>query len=127
MTHPKPKKKRNAGVSTNTLDSLWSKAVKCLYPNSHEAHHIIRRAHFATRWDWKNGIGLTAERHAQAHREPLAFARWLEEHHPHMEYLREQERKLKPDFLRELGMSELEYRRAMKKELKLIIECDKIF
>ncbi len=120
MQYPKRKKP----VGSSTLDSLWSRAVKtkCGAVADTESHHIIRRAHYCTRWDWRNGIALTHEEHRRAHAGPLEFAGRMAREWPYYDYLVERSKILKPDFLRMLGMTEREYREAVKKELQEIIK-----
>ena len=122
MNYPKPSKKKKS-VTDAHLDKLWSKAVRLGCPEGYQAHHIIRRSHFATRWDIKNGMPLSPQEHEAAHRQPMRFAAavmaW-----PHYDYLQDMERVLKPDFLKNQGLTENEYRLKIEAELKKIIKED---
>ena len=115
--------KKKKAVSDRTLDALWSVAVKAhaKAPRWTEAHHIIHRRNWCTRWDWRNGIALTHEEHDDAHRRPLAFSQWVAEAWPHYEHLKQREHLLKPDFLRQEGLAEDEYRVKVRDELTRII------
>lgn len=119
MKHPKPTKNKKS-LSDGYLNTLWSQAVKAGKPWADHAHHIIRRSHFATRWDYKNGLALTVEEHEMAHKNPLAFGRLLFSRCD-MDYLMAREKLLKHDFLAMLGLTENEYRVKVAEELKEII------
>lgn len=77
-------------------DDLWAAAVKedwnhrcaiCGKGGVLHAHHLIPRAHYAVRFDLRNGIALCSYCHIRCHNKSphqtaLAFDLWLESHHP---------------------------------------------
>ena len=74
---------KKKAVSDSTLTKLWRQAVLASWGHQDpisgtwgdenlECHHIIKRKHWVTRWDWKNGIPLTAESHRWMHEHPIA-------------------------------------------------------
>ncbi len=81
-------KKRKIKSPRRRLDGLWRKAVLAVYGNRCEicgltgkglnAHHIISRNNYSTRWDALNGVILCPKHHTfdskfSAHRNPLRF------------------------------------------------------
>jgi hypothetical protein len=78
-------KKRNKGFSNSTLDKLWSKRVKekanykceICGDKGVEAHHLIPRSSYNTRWYGPNGACLCSECHQKnvwsAHKNPVYF------------------------------------------------------
>ena len=70
------------------LDHLWSKAVrkragnkceKCGSTNVVQAHHIIPRTKWGTRYDLYNGVALCRHHHLYwAHKDAVAFTAWIE-------------------------------------------------
>ena len=93
------------------------------YPEGYHAHHIIKRSHFATRWDIRNGMPLSPREHEAAHKQPLRFATAIMAW-PAYDYLQDMEKILKPDFLKNQGLTENEYRLKIKAELEKIIKED---
>jgi hypothetical protein len=86
----RPKKKRLRAIA----DQLWSVAIRddwlnrCAVCGSGkcEAHHMIPRANYATRFDLRTGIALCATHHKfntklSAHGNSESFRLWLEENH----------------------------------------------
>ena len=79
-------------------DALWSRAVAlswglrcaiCGRETNRDAHHLVTRSTFATRYNLTNGILLCPGCHTlsstlSAHKTPLAFADWLEEARPEL-------------------------------------------
>ncbi len=130
--------KKKHSVSDSKLNTLWSKAVKAKYKQcaiSHQsfdlqAHHVIakgRQKRFALRWDIRNGVPLSYEAHRALHDGDLTVNKLLLEHvfdRGDVEYLQRIKNLLKPDFLREIGLTENEYRLKLKKELTEIIRED---
>ena len=128
-----PKKKHS--VSDNKLNTLWSKAVKIKYhrcPISRrnydlQAHHIIakgRQRRFALRWDIRNGVPLSPEVHRALHDGDLTVNKAIldyVEQRGDFDHLQRSKNLLKVDFLRELGLTEDEYRLKLKSELIEII------
>jgi hypothetical protein len=45
----------------------WVECGLCGSTDNLQAHHIIPRAHFLTRWDWRNGILLCGKCHSNIH------------------------------------------------------------
>jgi len=96
-------------------DGLWGKVIHEIYPScavgeacsgNVEAHHLITRANTATRHRIENGIGLCSKHHKfcpnlSAHKAPLAFSEWLQEHKPDTwDWCSENKWKVqKPDYL----------------------------
>lgn len=122
-------------VSDSTLNKLWSKAVAIKYPfdpitgqEGTDSHHVIpkgRQNRFAIRWEIRNGVRLTSATHRKYHNNDLEVMKGLLNHieqRGDTEYLLELKNKLKPDFLKELGLIENEYRLKLKKELTAIIK-----
>jgi hypothetical protein len=75
------------------LDKAWAEKVKqrgsCEYCGKREnlqAAHIIGRTNRRLRWDERNGVCLCVRCHLfgpeSAHKNPLAFLRWLETYRP---------------------------------------------
>lgn len=76
-------------------DDLWSLAVRsdwgccavCRRLGKLDAHHVIPRAHFATRYELRNGICLCANHHrwdadVAPHQNPEGWLRWLAANQP---------------------------------------------
>ena len=76
-------------------DALWSLSVRrdwgccvvCKQRGKLDAHHIICRAHDATRYDLRNGICLCANHHrwdadTSPHQNPEGWLRWLRANQP---------------------------------------------
>jgi hypothetical protein len=135
-----PKKKHS--VSDNKLSTLWAKAVKAKYkrcPVSRrcfdlQAHHIIakgRQRRFALRWDIRNGVPLSPDIHRGLHDGDLYINKAVLEYverRGDLEHLQLAKNLLKQDFLKELGLTEDEYRLKLKAELiEIICEgCDEL-
>jgi len=66
-------------------DALWSQAIhrsyrgRCLYTGGKgiDPHHVFLRRNKATRWELMNGVLLSREMHAWAHRDQKAFRDWI--------------------------------------------------
>jgi len=114
--------------SDSTLNKLWRRAVLhkwqrdpisgCADWERLQCHHFIRRKHYVTRWDWRNGIPLTAKSHAFAH--TGAGGRMIAailESVGFLDDLFVLEFIMKKDYLQTRGMSDAEFRQAMKREL----------
>lgn len=119
-------------ISDSRLASLWSRAVIAKYKrcpitgavDGLQAHHVIpkgRQRRFALRWDIRNGCPLSADAHRRLHDGDLSVIRKVIdyiERRGDLEYLQALKYKLKPDYLREIGLTEDEYRANIKKELE---------
>ena len=117
-------------VSDSYLTQLWGRAVKMVMPydfltkafsDTLEAHHVIRRSKYVTRWDWRNGVSLSPESHRYAHANPLEFAELLRKEYPYYDYLIKQSKILKPDYLKREGITDNEFRQKLKITLVSII------
>lgn len=87
-----PKKPRLRKIA----DDIWSAAVKedwahscgvCGRIDVLNAHHMIPREFYATRFDMRNGIALCTHHHVwdsevSPHQNAPGFMLWLESHHP---------------------------------------------
>jgi hypothetical protein len=127
---------RKKAVADATLTRLWAKAVIAKYKRCPitgerarlQAHHIIykgRQNRYAVRWDLRNGICLSPEAHRALHDGDIDTQKRLIEYveeRGDKEYLMRQKNKMKPDFLRELGLTDDEYRRKIKAELEEVIK-----
>ena len=118
--------------SDSTLNNLWRQAVLhawgvdpisgCGDWDKLQCHHFVRRKHYVTRWDWRNGIPLTAESHRFAH--TGAGDRLLASilHQVgFLAYLEDLERTMKKDYLLLNGMSDADFRLQKKQELGTVI------
>lgn len=76
-------------------DRLWSHAVRDKWANKCavcgkrrvEAHHLVPRQHYRTRYQLNNGIALCAHHHKfdphlSPHLHAAAWMLWLRKHHP---------------------------------------------
>ena len=124
--------KRKKSVSDSTLHRLWRRAVLAYWnytdpidgtygAENLECHHIVKRKHFVTRWDWRNGLPLSAKSHRWVHEHTVAANKILPELID-TTYLEEMERYIKPDFLAAHGWTEDEFRLHVKGELLKVIE-----
>lgn len=123
-------------ISDTRLNTLWSDAVKALYKcdplsgdvNNLHAHHVIgkgRQNRFSIRWDIRNGVPLSPENHRKLHDMDLKVTRALIDHiekRGDLEYLQSLKNKLKHEFLKDLGLSENQYRMMVALNLKRIIK-----
>jgi len=126
----KGKVKKGKLLSTGHLDNLWSEAVKiywgrccalCLESKPVEAHHIIPRRHFVTRWMIENGLPVCHGCHAKAHgyrmvdriKTRIGLGRWEE--------LCRLEGLTLKEYLAETGQTKAEFRKEKAKELRDII------
>jgi hypothetical protein len=122
-------------VSDSTLNKLWRQAVLAYWrytdPVSHtvdtsgdslQCHHIIPRRRYVTRWDYRNGLPLTAKSHKWMHEQPLEAAEWISANVPDYEYLVKMGGRLKKEYLLSLGLTDAEFRQQIRDELKRIIE-----
>lgn len=123
---------KKKSVSDATLTRLWSKAVRardkrCPITGATEdlqAHHIIhkgRQRRFALRWDIRNGVALSQWAHRELHDGNLDITEQVIDYvrdRGDFEYLEERRNLYKHDLLLEMGMSENEYRKYIKKELE---------
>lgn len=86
-----PEKRRLKGFA----DGLWSLAIRDDWNNTCavcgsgkcEAHHLIPRTHYTTRYDLRNGIALCAPHHKfdaniSPHLNAAGWLHWLKNHHP---------------------------------------------
>ena len=124
--------KKKHKISDSKLSTLWSHAVKAKYKRCPitgqvrplESHHIVakgRQNRFALRWDIRNGVPLHPTAHRAIHDGDLDAQRKLIDYVTHRgdkDYLMELKHKLKPDFLRDIGLTEEEYRAKIKAELE---------
>ena len=91
----KKRKKKSAKTTLrNKCDRLWSEIVRTIWPKCPicgsrriEAHHLIGRAIFATRYEIQNGIGICGRHHRldpriSPHNGSVGFTQWLEEFYP---------------------------------------------
>jgi hypothetical protein len=123
----KPRK----AVSDSRLMQLWRQAVLMHWHytdplswyrdptgESLQCHHYIRRKHFLLRWDYRNGVPLTAQSHEYAHTKggDAELKELLD-----TDYLHAMERWTKKQYLLEHGLSENEFRLRVKQELEQII------
>ena len=123
-------------ITSSRLNNLWSKAVKakyrrCPFTGSTEdlqAHHIIpkgRQNRFALRWDIRNGVPLSAQAHRSIHDGDMDAQKKLiayVEERGDKDYLMSLKHKLKYDFLKDLGLTEEEYKLMVKEQLETILE-----
>jgi len=121
-----------ATISDSRLSTLWSKAVIAKYKHCPvtgrvdglQAHHVIpkgRQNRFAIRWNLRNGCPLAPEAHRALHDgDPVVIRKVLDyvDRRGDLEYLSELKHVMKHEFLHGLGISEDEYRAAVKKELE---------
>lgn len=108
---------------------LWRKAVRavhgeqCVFCGDRpvECHHIIKRRHYLTRWDYKNGIPLCHKCH------DLADTMLMRERiisfigNEWFNYLSELELVTKKSYMLENDITDAEFKREKIKELKEII------
>ena len=127
---------KKKSVADSTLTSLWSKAVRardkrCPITGATEelqSHHIInkgRQRRFALRWDIRNGLALSHWAHRELHDGNLEINERIVDYvrqRGDLEYLEERRHLFKHDLLLELGMSENEYRKYIKKELQKYVK-----
>ena len=86
------------GVLRDMADKLWSIAIRSDWNwrcavcgrTPCEAHHMIPREKFRTRYDLRNGIALCATHHrfcpnTSPHNSGFGFSLWLKENHPERE------------------------------------------
>lgn len=119
-------------VSDSTLSKLWRKAVLAYWgyrdpisglcdPSGEilQCHHIVRRRRFVLRWDYRNGIPLTAESHAYAH--TGAGGERVREL-VNTKYLDEMEGWDKKSYFATHGITEGEFRLEKMAELRAVIE-----
>ena len=124
-------------VSDRYLMHLWRQAVLAHWgyrdpiagvrdPTGYslECHHIVKRRGYILRWDYKNGIPLTAETHRFIHNHPAKANRLLYEYVDY-EYLAEWEGVRKNDYLLRNSMTDNEFRLKMKGYLKNVIDSYK--
>lgn len=120
------KYKRQSAPSDGYLQNWWRKAVKRVHGDRCklcgaqpvECHHIVKRRYGVLRHDWRNGLPLCAECHAQA--DTIAGRERIAEH-VDMDYLSAMERYDLKTFLAERGMTRGEFLRNELDELKRIV------
>jgi hypothetical protein len=112
----------------STLDAAWRKAVLESYnwrcgicglswlQGSLECHHIIKRRHKLTRWDYRNGVPLCRECHALAHTK--AGEAIIARRHPWYDELVTLESINFKDYIATVGWTENEWRQQMLEKLK---------
>lgn len=124
-------------IKDSTLNRLWSRAVKAKYgrcpvtgqTDGLEAHHVVlkgRNNRYALRWDIRNGVPLHATAHRALHDGDLTVLKTVLEHikdRGDTDYLMSLKNVMKPDFLKELGLTDAEFREAKKKELQGLIDA----
>lgn len=122
-------------VPDSTLSTLWSKAVLAKYRydpitgrEGTEAHHVIpkgRQSRFAIRWNIRNGAALEHSTHDKVTTGDMDITEKVIEYvreRGDFEYLQRIKYMLKDEFLKDLGLTENEYRIKVRNELKKIIE-----
>jgi hypothetical protein len=86
---------KNAKLQRKMCDRLWSRAVRHDWADrcavcgkqATDAHHMIPRTNYTTRFELMNGIALCTHCHIwhpklSPHQNGMAFKEWLKEHHP---------------------------------------------
>ena len=117
-------------VSDGYLFHWWRKAIRvvfqnrcvvCKQPEDYrclECHHIIKRTHFITRWDWRNGVLVhTGDCHSYA-ASKKGEEELIARTNPYYEQLGNLELVTKKEYLQVEGMTENEFRQRTLKELK---------
>lgn len=122
-------KKKTKSVSDDYLIQLWRKAVKawhgerCVFCGNTpvECHHIIKRKHYVTRWDFKNGLPLCHYCHEIA--DTLMMKDKIKDFigHEWWEYLCDMELYGKKEFLYQENLTDNEFRKKIKKELRDVV------
>jgi hypothetical protein len=119
-------------LKIDTLDKYWRWAIQhkyqgrcavCFKP-AVDAHHVVKRSqNWFLRWDIENGVALCRECHSQA--ESLYYlsiilkivdGRYLEE--------MEKKYRFKTDVLKDLKMSEAEFKKQKAEELRSYVKKD---
>ena len=136
--NPVPKKKKTKkksfGLSDGTLLNLYRKAVKkncgnkciiCGNKENLQCHHPIHRKVKVLRWDWRNGVTVCNPLDNKCHaycdtiegrekvRETIGEENW--------KYIKDNERVIFKDYIRNRGISETDWRIELKKLLLSII------
>lgn len=78
---------KNGKPTIKALDKIWRDIIisrakkKCEFCGSSkhvQAHHIVPRSFYATRWNIENGVALCRRHHLYfAHRDVIAFYDWV--------------------------------------------------
>ena len=122
-------------ITDSRLARLWSQAVVAKYgrcpitgmTDDLQAHHIIpkgRQNRFALRWDIRNGVPLHPTAHRALHDGDLTVIKKVMDYvadRGDMDYLMGLKYKLKDEYLKELGVSEDEFKEDICAELKCAI------
>ena len=135
----KPKKKAQSYTDSYLLQ-LWRKAVlaywgnKCFFCGNPkvdelECHHIIRRGeNRLLRWDFRNSIPVCkypkrdGEESCHQYAKSLEGIEEIKERHPFWKTLETLEHQTLKDMCVQYGMTSSEFRTAIAKELKEVIE-----
>ena len=130
-----PKRKRKT-VSDSYLTKLarqaslkiWGCCLMCGNANWNQldVHHFVHKGgHKLLRWDWKNLFPLCSSRYNTCHQEAdtIKGRSFIEAKmgEKNLAYLRENERIVHKDWLREKGLSENQWRLQIKQELLEVI------
>lgn len=111
--------------SDSTLMAWWRKAVKAVHGDRCilcgktpvECHHIIKRRKALLRYDWRNGVPLCAECHAEA--DTIAGRNHIGQY-VDVEYLSHNENRVLKDHLTEYAKSRTEFLTDELDELKAV-------
>ena len=116
--------------SDSYMLNLWRKAVKtydgdqCIFDGQTpvECHHIVKRRHFVTRYDHKNGIPLCSNCHYLA--DTILMKKMILNYigEKRYNYLIDREMISKKEFLLEHALTEFEFKKSQVEELKKIID-----
>jgi hypothetical protein len=131
----KRKRKHGKGLSDSTLIKLWRQAVittyggKCVICQAIgnlECHHIVHCKIKVLRWDRDNGVPVCPSLRSNCHQfaDSLAGREIVKQviGQERYNHIKELEHVLFKDFIRNLGISENEWRKQVKQNLTDIIE-----
>lgn len=117
-------------MTTNYVQSLWSKAIHLRYKHcvfcgdvfNLQAHHFIKRRHALLKNDYRNGFLLCTQCHKKAHTKAgeQALIKFMGQ--DRFDYLSYRENVFIKDFLLENNLSREEFNKKQANELKQIIE-----